>query len=150
MLWRPTASSASTKTYNLQSNGLFEVLAGNVVVFRWNNNMSQDFSINKIYTYNFENPDMPGSVVSDGIYRQIATWKKSSGPLQTWVESYGTEIENLSLTCSNGTASFLSKSESLGNNIIRSALDLSEATVGSPCEVKLGNVLVLYIESVTE
>lgn len=147
--WIPTSSSASSKTYNVQSNGLFEVLAGGVVVFSWHNQMSQDFTINAMYYINAEDHNKPGPKAADKTYLQMSTQSKSE-KVVVWVESTGTDISELDLSATNNASvSVQPKDPELSNGYLRILVDMTDSAVGLPLEVRVGDVLVIYYAKIT-
>lgn len=149
VVWTPTSSSASSKAYNLQSNGLFEVIAGGVVVFSWHNHVSQDFTISAIYTSNHEDPMIPGIKIADKSYLQVPSRTKSS-LLSVLIESAGTDISGLELSATNNAT--ITKREKLpeyGNKYLRLSINFENSATGEPAEVRVGNVLVVYIAELT-
>lgn len=143
--WTPTATSDTSKTYTVQSNGLFEVLAGGVVVFSWHNQMSQDFTINAMYRYDSANPNKPGSKSADKTYMQYSALSKSSG-YYLWVESTGTDISGLELSATNNaTVSMSQKDAEYGDEYLKLFINFANSAIGDPVEVRVGDVLVLYI-----
>lgn len=120
-----------------------------MVVFSWHNQMSQDFTINAMYYYNPTNPNKPGSKAADKTYMQMPTRSKASA-LAVWVESTGTDIGGLELSATNNAA--VSKGEKdteYGNEYLRVVIVMNDSTVGQPVEVRVGDVLVLYIADLT-
>lgn len=147
--WAPIEVEGNVIVYSLQSNGTFRLLdASRKLVFEFQNDMQQDFTIDSILGYNNDESTFPGGVLVKGSYHQLASWSKGSGALQFWVLSTGTDISSLQLSCTNGLAKDLAMDESLGSRYRRIVLDLSSGVIGSPCEIKCGDVLVAYIANI--
>lgn len=149
--WSPIEVEGNTIVYSLQSNGTFRLLdAARKLVFEFENDMQQDFTIDALYGYNTGNELLPGPRVASGTYYQFAQRSKSQPTLQLWIKSMGTDINSMQITCSNGAVSKLSKSEDLTDEYIRFSLYVGNAQAGLPCEIKVGNVLIVYIENISE
>lgn len=147
--WTPVSIEGNILVYSLMSNGNFFIYDNaRKIVFDFTNNMQQDFTIDRICDYNLSTPDMPGTVIRKGSYRQEATWRKSTGAMQTWVISTGNKIDTLELTCTNGEAKFLTKASELGDDTVRVILSLVTAETGKPSSIYLGDVLIVYVEDI--
>lgn len=146
VLWTPTATSDTSKTYTVQSNGLFEILAGGVVVFSWHNQMSQDFTIEGIYNKNNTTPNTPGNQATEYTYYQINSYLKSYGNIELWVKAAGgQDISELELSATNATVTAQEKASAYGDDYVRFLINLQASSTGQSVEVKLGDVLVVYI-----
>lgn len=144
--WTPTSTSASSKSYNVQSNGLFEIMAGGVVVFSWRNQMSQDFTIEGVYNKNNATPNTPGNQAAEYAYYQINSYLKSYGNIELWVKAAGSQdISELELSATNATVTAQEKAAAYGDDYVRFLINLQASATGQSVEVKLGDVLVVYI-----
>lgn len=151
VVWTPTSSSTSSKTYSLLSNGLFEILAGGIVVFSWHNQAAQAFNIEGTYAYNSSASNQPGQKLTDKIYYQIESRSEASSTFTIWVKAEDNfDLSTLDLTGVNCNPEIQEKAASVGNDYARIVVSVSRATVGSPASVYIGNVLVIYIGRIVD
>lgn len=136
--WTPTSSTSSSKTYNLQSNGLFEVLAGGVVVFSWRNANSQDFTIKEIR-------HADGRVFARGTYRQIA--QLGLATFSNYVVSEGTDMRSFNVSAENAEVR-IDEEQLEDTSTLYIDVDTRNSTEGIPASIYVGNVLVVYIERI--
>lgn len=146
--WQPVSTSGNTATYNMQSNGMYIIKVGSDIIYSFRNDNEQDFTIDATYEYNQTNPNEPGPVARAGTYIQWKSALTSDTPSR-WVKSTGAAIANLELTATNGaTVTASAKDSQYGDDYVRFSIKLNNAS--GAVSVFLGNVLVMYIENVTQ
>lgn len=149
--WSPVSIEGDVLVFNMQSNGKYFIYDNaRKIVFDFSVDVGQDFFIDALYGYNQENPLIPGNLLRSGTYAQLDTRTKSS-TLPLWVKSTGTGIASLDLSATNNAeVSLRTKSDEYGDDYIFFNVKFHDSVVGSPVSVYVGNVLVVYIERLTE
>lgn len=141
--WTPTSSTGHSKTYNVQSNGRFEVKSGNDIIFTFDNNPTQDFVIREVVTWPYTNRN----VRATGSYWQVEAGNgadEAGRHFSLGVTSTGQDISTLTITATNST---ISNIEVVGGEVRFEVTNNSN--IGQPNSVYIGNVLVLYVSAIT-
>lgn len=135
----------------MYSNGPYYLYdASRNIVFDFSVDVGQDFFIDTLNGYNQENPLIPGQLLREGTYYQLATRTKTTA-MTLWVKSTGTGIASLDLSATNNAVvSWQPKGDEYGDDYIYISVKYNDSVVGSPVSVYVGNVLVVYIERLTE
>lgn len=139
--WTPVSTSEITHTYNVQSNGHFVFKVGNDVIFTFDVNNLQDFTIN--YIAYEESGGTIGQHIVEGTYEQIVNTSSNRG---RYVASTGKNIQSLQINATNATVT-RSGTQPEDTSITRILITATDAT--QPTSVKIGNVLVYYATPAT-
>ena len=150
VLWEPTSVSGQQLYYTVSSGGSFMIKhADGRTLLTFSVVIPQDFTIYQILNGSGADVGRPGTLLTENTYLQIAK-RSSKGIFNAWVRSTGDDIRTLELSATNNAIVQLGPVESsFGNEYTHVNADLSACTVGEPCSMYVGNVLVFYIAEIT-
>lgn len=148
--WAPQSIVGNTQYYNVYSEGAFTIRhVDGRVLLTFSVIIPQDFILYQYINHDISNPLVPGGVLTEYTYRQLASRSRGVDFL-SWVRSEGTPIVGLQLTATNNAVpSVLEKNPNYGDDYLHFTVDLSRCTIGQPLEVFVGNVLVIYVNEIT-
>lgn len=140
--WTPVSVDDNVLVFNLQSNGEFYIYDNaRRIVFDFSNDMLQDFAIDEVRQYDFDNQEMR-QLWSKGSYAQVQ-WSKDWERVGVAVKSNGKVINELAVSGSPG-ATVVARSPLEGYDDTWRFLTWvkPDKQPGEQIQIKVGNVLV--------
>lgn len=149
--WQPVAVVGNTFVYNMQSTGTFNLLnEKRHLEFYFYNDNQQDFTLEGIWRGKYPPEDtdnVPETQLTQGVYYQRSQFAIRSG-IVLWAKSKGADIESMQIELDNCKLISAEKAEEYGNDWRLMYIRTDGSTAGAPASVKIGNVLVVYIENI--
>lgn len=142
--WTPTSVSEFYHSYNVQSNGHFIFKVRDDVIFTFDVRNEQDFTLYGTYSSATGDPTRPGTQLTTATFYQARNATRGSHTI--WVKSNGADIQSLTATATGGAiVSKYTKAEDVDNTYV--GLRITDQDATAPYTVKLGNVLVYYLQN---